>query len=746
MAKAKKVAGGWGALKSSMHFLKRESFIKGNKTLFKMNQPDGFDCPGCAWPDPKNPAATEFCENGVKALTYETTRKRANADMFALHSVAEMAAWDDFELEQQGRLCEPMRYNTETDHYEALSWEDAFELIAAEMKQLDDPNQAIFYTSGRTSNEAAFLYQLLARKFGTNNMPDCSNMCHESSGVGMSETVGIGKGTVQLDDFEAAESIFVFGQNPGTNHPRMLTELQSASKRGAKIVSFNPLVETGLKNFLHPQHIGAMLSNKATPISSHYYQVKIGGDLAAIRGMVKYMLEQEETKGGIIDHAFIQEHCSGFEAYAEKVKQEDWDFLIAQSGLSKAQLIEAAEVYIQTDSNICCWAMGLTQHKHGVANIQEIINLLLLKGNIGRPGAGPCPVRGHSNVQGDRTVGITELPAEEFLQRLDKAFNIQSPREHGYSVVHAIKAMAEGRGKVFIGMGGNFASATPDTKLTFQGLQKCNLTVHISTHLNRSHVIHGKQALILPCLGRSEEDLQAGGKQCVTVEDSMSMVHASNGSNKPATNTLKSEPAIVAGIGKALWGNHEINWDELISDYDNIRNKLEEVLPAFAGYNEKIKQPGGFHLRNSAAEREWNTSSGKAQFTANEVPDIQLAPGQLRLMTMRSHDQYNTTIYDYNDRYRGIKGERKIILLNKADMNDLGLEENELVDITSHATDGIERKATGFKVLSYDIPQECAGAYFPETNVLVGIDESAKKSHTPMSKFIVITLARTFHQ
>ena len=742
MAKAKTVAGGWGALKSSMKFLKRESFIKGNKTLLKMNKPGGFDCPGCAWPDPKDHSVAEFCENGVKALTYETTKKRATKALFMKHTVSEMAKWDDFTLEDQGRLTEPFVYNSVTDKYEAISWDDAFKLIADELRSLDDPNEAMFYTSGRTSNEAAFLYQLLVRAYGTNNFPDCSNLCHESSGVGMSGSVGIGKGTVSIEDFDEAEAIYVFGQNPGTNHPRMLGELQKAAKNGAKIVSYNPLKEAGLLNFLHPQHVVAMMTNSETKISSHYYQPLIGGDMAAVRGMIKHILEQEDEKGGIIDKAFIAKHTDGFEAYAEKVKQEDWQQLVIQSGLSKEQIVESADIYIKAKSTICCWAMGLTQHRHGVYNIQEVMNLLLIKGNIGRPGAGPCPVRGHSNVQGDRTVGITEHPSEEFSNRLDAAFGIKSPREHGLGAVHAIKAMAEGKGKFFFGMGGNFASATPDTELTFKALKGCQMTVHVSTHLNRSHIIHGKKALILPCLGRSELDMQAGTRQSVTVEDSMSMVHASSGANLPASTQLKSEPAIVAGLGQALFPEGPIDWAYLLADYGRIRDKMEEVLPEFKGYNEKIKAPGGFHLKNSARDLEWNTESGKANFISNDLPDITLKAGHLRLMTMRSHDQYNTTIYDYNDRYRGIYGERMVIFMNKIDIANLGLQESDKVEITSHSKDGKERQAAAFRVVEYDIPQGCTGAYFPETNVLVGIDDYAEKSHTPMSKYIEISLKK----
>jgi molybdopterin-dependent oxidoreductase alpha subunit len=740
MPKIKNYAAGWGALHYSLKFLKRAGFVKGNSTLLRMNQQQGFDCPGCAWPDPKDPSMAEFCENGVKALTFETTKKRANRLLFEKHTVTELDTWDDFELENTGRLTEPLCYNPTNDRYEPIGWDAAFKLIADELNLLSHPDEALFYTSGRTSNEAAFLYQLLVRMLGTNNLPDCSNMCHESSGVGMGESIGIGKGTVSLEDFEHADAIFVMGQNPGTNHPRMLSELQGASQRGAKILSFNPLNEPGLKGFLHPQDIGAMLKNKPTEISSHYYQVSIGGDLAAIRAMTKYIFEREGADGGILDWNFLEEHTSGFEEYRKEVEAENWDQLVEQSGLSKEQIVEAAEVYINAESVICCWAMGLTQHKHGVANIQEVINFLLLKGNIGREGAGACPVRGHSNVQGDRTMGINENPPEGFLNNLERVFGFTAPRKHGYSVVDAIKAMDANKAKFFFGMGGNFAAATPDTELTLRALRKCNLTVQVSTHLNRSHVVHGKKALILPCLGRSEKDVQASGTQSVTVEDSMSMVHASTGLNKPASVLLKSEPAIVAGLATALFTDEPLNWTELVSDYSKIRDKIEAVLPAFAGYNEKIKAPGGFMLYNSARNREWKTATQKARFMANELPDISVKAGQLRLMTIRSHDQYNTTIYDYNDRYRGIKGERRVIFLNRDDAVALHLQETDQVDLASHAADGKVRRAANFRVVYYDIPRGNAAAYFPETNVLVGIDEHAKKSLTPMSKFIPISI------
>ncbi len=742
MNQPEKPAGGWSALASAYHFLKREGFLKGNKTLLSMNKPRGFDCPGCAWPDPKPHSIAEFCENGVKALTYETTGRRADPVFFRRHAVSALRAWDDAALEQAGRLTDPMAYNPDTDRYEAISWDDAFSRIVSCLRSLPSPDEAIFYTSGRTSNEAAFLYQLLGRLYGTNNFPDCSNMCHESSGVGMTESIGTGKGTVTLDDFERADAIFVFGQNPGTNHPRMLAELERASKRGARIVAFNPLLEAGLVSFIHPKHTVELLLNRSTPISTHYYQVQVGGDFAAARAMAKHVLEAASARPAAIDREFIAAHTDGFDAYSGAVLQTPWTPLLAASGLTREQIAEAAEVYLGADRVICCWAMGLTQHRHGVANVQEILNLMLLRGQIGRPGAGPCPVRGHSNVQGDRTVGITESPSDAFLDALDREFGFSAPRRHGHGVVQAIKAMAEGRASFFLGMGGNFASATPDTELTWRALERCRMTVHVSTHLNRSHVVHGREALILPCIGRSEEDRQSGGRQSVTVEDSMSMVHASTGRNRPASPQLMSEPAIVAGIGAALFPDGPVDWAHLVGDYGRIRERIERVLPAFAGYNERIRQPGGFHLRNPAAHREWKTATGRARFIVNPLPDVAVPDGCLKLMTVRSHNQYNTTVYDSDDRYRGIRAERRVILLNPEDMAARGLDETCRVAITSHAGDGSRRCVRDFRPAAYAIPRGCAAAYFPETNVLVGLDDHADRSLTPMSKFIAVTVER----
>jgi molybdopterin-dependent oxidoreductase alpha subunit len=739
-------AGGWGALiNTGKQVVKNKGIARAVKSLLQVNQPEGFDCPGCAWPEPKNPSTFEFCENGAKAVSFEATAKRVTPEFFAHHPVKQLRAQTDFWLENQGRLTHPMRYDSATDTYKPLDWPAAFKLIGDRLRALASPSEAIFYTSGRTSNEAAFLYQLFGREFGTNNFPDCSNMCHESSGCALTESIGIGKGTVSLEDFEHADAIFVIGQNPGTNHPRMLTELQNAAKRGAKIVSINPLRERGLVAFTHPQQALAMISGGSTAISTHYYQVLIGGDLAALKGIMKYVLDAEDAAPGtILDHAFIKEHTSNFDAFVADIKAADWNDITAQSGLSREQLAEAAKVYLDAKKVIICWAMGLTQHKHAVPTIQYIVNLLLLRGNLGRPGAGACPVRGHSNVQGDRTMGITEHPRPAFLKSLGETFNFTPPTASGYDVVAAINAMAKGEAKVFIGMGGNFAAATPDSRFTESALEKCSLTVHISTKLNRSHTIVGRDALILPCLGRTETDIQKSGPQFVTVEDSMSMVHRSQGRNTPASSQLLSEPAIVSGIARAALPGTQTPWEALVEDYGRIREKIAAVVPGFTDFVNRVKTPGGFYLGNSARERNWKTQSGKAQFTVAAIPDLTLPPGQLRMMTIRSHDQYNTTIYDNDDRYRGIFGLRRVVLMNKDDIAARQLSDGEYVDITSHTReDGSTRVAKSFRIVAYDIPAGCAATYFPEANALISKDSFADKSRTPLSKFVPITLARS---
>ncbi len=740
-------AGGWGALAASArHIWKGGDVPRSIMSLLRVNQPDGFDCPGCAWPEPDRTSTFEFCENGVKAVAWESTGKRVTRELFARHTVSELRERSDHWLESQGRLTEPMAYNRETDRYEPIEWATLFRRIGDPLRELDSPDRAIFYTSGRTSNEAAFLLQPLARRLGTNNLPDCSNMCHESSGRALTESIGIGKGTVQLDDFARADAIFVIGQNPGTNHPRMLTELREASRRGARIVAINPLRERGLEKFAHPQDVGEMLTGRATPISTLYLQPLVGGDLALLKGIMKLVLEAESDRPGeVLDGDFIRDHTSGLESLAADLESTDWEAIEHACGVSRDDMRRAADIYIESKRTIACWAMGLTQQKHAVATIQTIVNLMLLRGNIGRPGAGICPVRGHSNVQGDRTVGIVERPAPEFLDGLRDAFGFDPPREHGLDTVAAIEAMHEGRAGVFFAMGGNFAVATPDTPYTEEALRRCDVTAHVSTKLNRSHLVCGRQAFILPCLGRTEVDVQASGPQRVTVEDSMGVVHATRGSSPPASRHLLSEPRIVAELAVAIFGSDDtIPWLGLVADYDRIRDRIEEVIPAFAGYNQLIDLPGGFPLRNSAREREWSTQSGRAEFRVHAIPDLDLPDGQLRLMTVRSHDQFNTTIYGLDDRYRGIRGRRRVVFLNRDDIASLGLREGDEVDlIACWPGDDAERRAPRFLAVAYDVPRGCAAAYFPETNVLVAVDRYADVSRTPMSKLIPVRVERS---
>ncbi len=751
-------AGGWGALKSVAKQLLQQGIpAKGALTMLHANQPDGFDCPGCAWPDRDHTSTFEFCENGVKAVAAEATSKRATPAVIGSKTVAEWALEPDFNLEATGRLTEPMVYDAATDRYIATSWESAFSLIGWHLRTLSNPNDAIFYTSGRTSNEAAFLYQLFVREYGTNNFPDCSNMCHEPSGAAMKPTIGVGKGTVTLDDFEQADAIFIFGQNPGTNHPRMLGELREASKRGAKIVSFNPLRERGLERFADPQSPIEMATMGSTPISSNYFQLKIGGDLALLMGMAKHVfalddLAQRDNKPRVLDLEFITEHTTGIADFEASVRAEPWGLIVAEAGLSQAQIEQAGELYASSARVIACWGMGITQHQHSVATIHMINNLLMLRGNLGRPGAGACPVRGHSNVQGDRTMGIYEKPAPAFLDRLGEVFGFAPPREHGVDTVGAIEVMLAEPGKVFIAMGGNFAAATPDTAATFKAMRQCALTVHIATKFNRSHVVHGKQALLLPCLGRTEIDMQAGGPQGVTVEDSMSMVHLSTGMNAPASEQLLSEPMIVARMAVAALPASRTPWMALAGDYALIRDKIEAVFPDFAGFNEKIKKPGGFRLRNTASERVWVTASGRAEFRAHRVPtDTSIhrakATGKqtdtvvFALATVRSHDQYNTTIYGMDDRYRGVYGHRRVVFINAEDLRQIRMKAGDWVDLTSLYGDGQSRSAERFLLVEYDIPRGCLASYYPETNGLIPLSSFAIDARTPTSKSIPVKLS-----
>jgi len=738
-------AGGVGAIEHTMrHVLRHMGPLRGTRMLLLVNQKEGFDCPGCAWPEPdKNRPAIEFCENGAKAIASEATTKRATPSFFATWSVADLAKQSDFWLNEQGRLTHPMLLREGATHYEPIAWDEAFALVADELRALASPDEAAFYTSGRTSNEAAFVYQLFARQLGTNNLPDCSNMCHESTGAGMMETLGVGKGTVTLEDFQEVDAIFLIGQNPGTNHPRMLTTLGEARNRGAAIVAINPLHEAGNHRFAHPQDPTAIVSS-GSELASLHVQVRINGDVAALKGIMKALLEREcAAPGTVLDHDFVRGHTSGFDAFREALEAVTWDEISRDSGVAREVLEQAANVAAGAARTIVCWSMGLTQHKNGVANIREAVNLLLLRGNIGRPGAGACPVRGHSNVQGDRTMGVWEKMADGFLDALGKEFDFDPPRAHGKDTVDTIHSMLAGAIKVFFGMGGNFLSATPDTERTAVALRQCSLTAHVSTKLNRGHLVTGKQALILPCLGRTERDETRAGPQFVTVENSMSVVSVSRGTLPPASDALLSEVAIVAGIAHAALGARtKVDWPGLAESYDRIRDHVSRVVTGCEDYNERVRRPGGFYLGNAARERVFHTSDGKAHFTVNAIARHDLLPGQLLMMTIRSHDQYNTTVYGMDDRYRGVRNGRRIVFMNAEDLVARGLAEGDVVDLVSE-WHGEERMAERFRVVPYAIPPQCAATYFPEANVLVPLGSVADTSNTPTSKSIVIRVQRS---
>ncbi len=726
------------------HVTEEVGLVKGIGLLSKINQKDGFDCPGCAWPDPDEKRAflAEYCENGAKAIAEEATKNRVSPMFFSTHSIQELSKLSDYEIGKSGRITHPMILKEGSDYYEEISWNDAFSLVGKELNNLKSPDEAIFYTSGRTSNEAAFLYQLFVRQFGTNNLPDCSNMCHESSGAALSETLGIGKGSVTLDDFNHADLVIVIGQNPGTNHPRMLTALSQTKKSGGKIITVNPLPEVGLLNYKDPQNPLKWIG-KGQDLTDLFLQVKINGDVALLKIILKIMKEKElEQPNSVFNHKFIKEKTSGIDEFLEDLDTYSIESLLPQTGLTLKQIKDASELIINNDKIIICWAMGLTQHKNSVDNIREVVNLLLLKGSIGKKGAGTCPVRGHSNVQGDRTMGIWEKPKEGFLNKLEKEFSFNAPRKHGYDVVAAIEAMHKKEAKVFIGMGGNFISATPDTEFTAKALQNCDLTVHVSTKLNRSHLIHGRQALILPCLGRSEKDDQQSGDQFVTVENSMGVVHQSQGHLNPLSEHLLSEPAIVAGLANATLKHSKVNWSELITNYDFIRDKIEATINGFNNYNERVRIKGGFYLPNNARDNDFKpTKTEKANFTTNKPSEIKLEDDQFIMMTIRTHDQYNTTIYGLDDRYRGVLNERRVIFMNPNDMKSIGVKKLDKVDLTSHFQ-GEQRHAKGFLVIPYSIPKQCTATYFPEANVLVPIKSKADISHTPTSKTIIITLQK----
>jgi molybdopterin-dependent oxidoreductase alpha subunit len=752
-------AAGWGALLSVARNLTQQGVIaKGAITLLNINQPTGFDCPGCAWPENKHKHTFNFCENGAKAIAFEATSKRVSREFFAEHSVSWLLQQSDYFLEQQGRLTDPLRYDSVTDHYVPIAWDEAFSIIAHHLHALDHPDQAAFYTSGRTSNEAAFLYQLFVRSFGTNNLPDCSNMCHETTSVALGESIGLGKGTVTLDDFELADAVFIFGQNPGTNHPRMLSTLREVSKRGGKIISINPLKERGLERFQDPQSPIEMMTNGSTKISSHYFQPKVGGDYALLLGMMKHLYEWDRDalaagQPSLFDHAFITMNTEGFSTMIEEVEQTDWSVIYDQSGLSAEELKSLAKIFCDAQRVIFCWGMGITQNRNGVANVHMLANLLLARGHIGRPGAGASPVRGHSNVQGDRTMGIHEQPAPKMLDRLDRVFDMTCPREDGLGVVETISAMANNEVKVFFAMGGNFAVATPDTRYTENALRGCALTAHVATKLNRSHLICGQDALILPCLGRTEIDMQVHGPQAISVEDSMSNVHLSVGRNAPASENLLSEPAIVARLAEAVLPQSTIKWCWYVENYDRIRDAIAEVFDEFHDFNARVYPRGGFHLPHPANQHEWHTQSGKAEFHMTSINDVyfdqvNLFAAQLKdhivytLMSMRSHDQYNTTIYGLDDRYRGVFGQRRVLFMNKDDIQEAGLAADQWVDIESIYPDQVKRIIQSFRVVPYSIPRGSLAAYYPETNPLVALSSHDKRVKIPASKSIPVILHR----
>lgn len=731
---------GFEALKSSVsHVLKYTKPIDAIKASLKMNQKGGFDCPGCAWPDPDDERSSigEYCENGIKAMTEEMQKKRINREFFASHSVDELAELSDFEIGKSGRLSEPMYLAEGATHYQPISWDDAFNKVADHLNALENPDEAVFYTSGRTTNEAAFLYQLFVREFGTSNLPDCSNMCHEASGSALSETLGIGKGSVTLDDLYKAELIMVVGQNPGTNHPRMLSALEKCKNNGGKIITVNPLPEVGLMSFTNPQS-PMKLMRGGTKLTDVFVPITINGDVAFIKAVLIKLLEKEEAIGGVFDWDFIKAYTHGYDDFIADLRTYDFESCLKASGISKAIFDEAFELILNKNKIIICWAMGLTQHQNAVDNIRELVNLLLLKGSIGKEGAGTCPVRGHSNVQGDRTVGIWEAAPQAFLDKIETKYGFKPKSKHGYSVIDAIKAMNEGKVKVFFGMGGNFISAVPDTLYAANGMSACNLTVHVSTKLNRSHLVTGKEALILPCLGRTEKDYQKTGVQVQSVENSMGIVSSTKGILEPCSSDLMSEVAVVCGIAHAtLKDRTKIEWLDYKDDYDLVRDDIQEVIEGFDDYNNRLKQSSGFYLPNGARERRFKTTTGKANFSINKLPEWRLKDDELIMMTIRSHDQFNTTIYGLNDRYRGVFNERRIIFMNRDDMKARNLKEQQVVDLQSEFN-GVVRNAHKFKVIGYDIPKNCCATYFPEANVLVPIDSFAHTAKTPASKSVVI--------
>jgi molybdopterin-dependent oxidoreductase alpha subunit len=736
--------------------VKKAGAVRGTKLLLALNQKGGIDCNSCAWADPDGERThAEFCENGAKAIADEADTRRVTPEFFAKYSVAELAAQSDQWLNAQGRITEPVFLAEGATHYEAITWEKAFQILREELNSLASPDEAVFYTSGRTSNEAAFLYQLFVRNFGTNNLPDCSNMCHESTSVALSEATGLGKASVKLEDLENTDLIIIIGQNPGTNAPRMMSSLRQAKENGAKIIAVNPLPEAGLMNFVdpNPEHYDSflkypfeILSNHATHLSDLYLPVRIGGDMAFLKGVMKVLLEREKySPTPIFDHQFINDKTEGFQDFVAHLETIDWETIIEQSGLQKAQIEEAAELYINSNRVITCWAMGITQHKHAVATIRDIANLHFLRGQIGRQGAGLCPVRGHSNVQGDRSMGIWEQMNPKFRANLEKEFHFKTPEKDGLDTVESIKAMHDRTAKVFFAMGGNFLVATPDTKYTEEALRNCNLTAQVITKLNRTAIVTGKKSLILPCLGRTEIDMTGGREQFVSTENTMLNVQMSKGIAEPASEHLRSEIWIIGKLAQAVLKNKmRVDWDRLINNYERIRDAISRVVPGCENYNHKVQQPGGFYMPNPPHEGTFPTDSGKAKFFTSQIEKIELEPGELLMTTIRAHDQFNTTVYDENDRYRGIRGSRRVIFMNEKDIAERGLKQGEVVDITSRFKDK-ERRVESFIVVAYQIPQSCAATYFPEANALVPIESVAEKSNCPTSKLVKITVAPHLH-
>ncbi|MDQ3021169.1 MAG: FdhF/YdeP family oxidoreductase [Bacteroidota bacterium] len=718
--------------------------LRGLKALRHLNKKGGFDCPSCAWPDPDDERSSigEYCENGARAVGDEATIKKLTGSFFVKNSVKDLSALSDYEIGKSGRIAQPMYLQNGATHYKTISWNDAFKKIGSELNNLESPDEAIFYTSGRTSNEAAFLYQLFVREFGTNNLPDCSNMCHESSGVALGESLGTGKGSAKLEDLYEAEVIMILGQNPGTNHPRMLTALQKAKANGAKIISINPLPETGLMAFYNPQEIKGIFGI-STSLTDIFLQVKINGDMPLLQAIELLLLNEEKNNpGSVFDLEFIKKNTEDFDKLIVHLQKQNINELIKASGVDLKLITEAANIFKDKKKIVACWAMGLTQHKNAVDTIKEIVNLLLLKGSIGKPGTGTFPVRGHSNVQGDRTMGIYETPSQEFLNSIEKNFHFTPPQQSGYDVVESIKAMHERKAGILFALGGNFLSASPDTAYTADALRKCKLTVHVSTKLNRSHLVHGEEALILPCLSRSDKDVVNGEEQFVSCENSTSVVQSSKGVLKPVSKELLSEPVIVCRLAKATLGSRSIiDWDKYSQDYDTIREDIERTIPGFENYNKRVREPGGFYLPNCNREGKFDTASAKAQFNISTFTGLVQKEDELMMMTIRSHDQFNTTIYGLNDRYRGIYNERRVILMNEKDIAKRDLKNGDVVDLYNYH-DGIERSAYKFIVVDYKIPEGCAATYFPETNVLVPITSVSDKSNTPTSKQVIIKIKK----